>query len=82
MQMFTSVHYTGKDLNTEYRNGEPWKKVFGPIFVYLNSISGKNSYQALWANAKKQVCLVYAWVFFFFWINLDGIYQLTLDIYD
>ncbi|KAF2283862.1 hypothetical protein GH714_016606 [Hevea brasiliensis] len=39
LNMFTSTHYTGKDLNTQYRNGKPWKKVFGPVYAFLNSIS-------------------------------------------
>ncbi|CAI0405315.1 unnamed protein product [Linum tenue] len=51
LNMFTSTHYTGKDLNTAYRNGEPWKKVLGPVFVYLNS--GDTS--TLWRDAKEQM---------------------------
>ncbi|XP_055959712.1 uncharacterized protein LOC126654761 [Mercurialis annua] len=54
LNMFTSNHYTGKDLDTEYRNGEPWKKVLGPVFVYLNSIARYNS-SALWEDAKSQM---------------------------
>jgi hypothetical protein len=53
--MFTSTHYAGKDLNTAYRNGEPWKKVLGPVFVYLNSISPKENSSMLWEDAKEQV---------------------------
>lgn len=53
--MFTSTHYAGKDLNTAYRNGEPWKKVLGPVYVYLNSISASEDPEALWENAKEQV---------------------------
>lgn len=53
--MFTSTHYAGKDLNTEYRNGEPWKKVLGPVLVYLNSISPKENSSMLWEDAKEQV---------------------------
>ncbi|CAN0878488.1 Rhamnogalacturonate lyase [Linum grandiflorum] len=52
---FTSVHYAGLDMNTEYRNGEPWKKVFGPVFIYLNSIVPSNDYVALWKDAKIQM---------------------------
>ncbi|KAF2295763.1 hypothetical protein GH714_033898 [Hevea brasiliensis] len=54
-EMFTSTHYAGKDLNTEYRNGEPWKKVLGPSYVYLNSISPSEDTQALWEDAKEQM---------------------------
>lgn len=50
--MFTSLHYVGKDMNTTYTSMEPWKKVYGPIFVYLNSASSHN---LLWTDAKRQV---------------------------
>ncbi|KAG8642807.1 rhamnogalacturonate lyase isoform X1 [Manihot esculenta] len=55
LNMFTSTHYAGKDLNTAYRNGEPWKKVLGPVYVYLNSISASEDPEALWENAKEQM---------------------------
>ncbi|OAY54379.2 hypothetical protein MANES_03G066613v8 [Manihot esculenta] len=55
LNMFGSVHYAGKDLNTEYRNGEPWKKVFGPVYVYLNSIPPSENPKALWEDAKRQM---------------------------
>ncbi|XP_043811011.1 rhamnogalacturonate lyase B-like [Manihot esculenta] len=54
LNMFGSVHYAGKDLNAAYRNGEPWKKVFGPVFVYLNSVPSVNP-KALWEDAKRQM---------------------------
>lgn len=54
--MFSSVHYVGKDMNTTYKSKEPWKKVFGPVFVYLNSASSNN---LLWTDAKRQVLLPY-----------------------
>ncbi|CAK7349920.1 unnamed protein product [Dovyalis caffra] len=54
LSMFTSTHYTGMDLDTKYRTGEGWKKVFGPIFVYLNSIPSRKDYRSLWDDAKKQ----------------------------
>ncbi|GAV85154.1 Rhamnogal_lyase domain-containing protein, partial [Cephalotus follicularis] len=53
--MFHSTHYTGKDIDTSYRNGEPWKKVFGPVFVYLNSISPQQHRLTLWEDAKTQM---------------------------
>ncbi|CAN1328525.1 Rhamnogalacturonate lyase, partial [Linum perenne] len=49
--IFTSIHTFGLDLLTEYRNGEPWKKAFGPILVYLNSDA---DHSALWKDAKSQ----------------------------
>ncbi|CAI0403904.1 unnamed protein product [Linum tenue] len=55
LAMFTSVHYSGLDMVTEYRNGEPWKKVFGPVMVYLNSIVPSNDHAALWQDAKAQM---------------------------
>ncbi|CAN1288425.1 Rhamnogalacturonate lyase [Linum perenne] len=52
---FTSTHYAGLDMATGYRNGEPWKKVFGPVFIYLNSNApNSNDYAALWKDAKTQ----------------------------
>jgi rhamnogalacturonan endolyase len=54
--MFVSTHYAGKDVRVNFEEGEPWKKVFGPIFVYLNSASSQNNpQQVLWENAKEQV---------------------------
>lgn len=52
--MFLSSHYAGPDFGASVQQGEPWKKVFGPVFVYLNSDSGKK-HDALWENAKRQV---------------------------
>ncbi|CAN1850876.1 Rhamnogalacturonate lyase [Linum perenne] len=48
---FTSTHYYGLDMLTEYRNGEAWKKIFGPIFIYLNS----GDRAAMWKDAKAQL---------------------------
>ncbi|GFY87700.1 rhamnogalacturonate lyase family protein [Actinidia rufa] len=36
LSVFISNHYAGI-LSLEFEEGEPWKKVFGPIFIYLNS---------------------------------------------
>ncbi|XP_018459993.2 uncharacterized protein LOC108830922 [Raphanus sativus] len=52
LSMFTSLHYAGKDMNTTYTSMEPWKKMYGPIFVYLNSASSHN---LLWTDAKRQM---------------------------
>ncbi|CAK7339754.1 unnamed protein product [Dovyalis caffra] len=58
LSMFTSTHYSGKDLNTKYRNGKPWKKVVGPVFVYLNSISSlEDPTKTLWEDAKDQMSI-------------------------
>ncbi|CAK9156014.1 unnamed protein product [Ilex paraguariensis] len=55
LAVFISGHYSGKDLNVFFRDGEPWKKVFGPVFVYLNSGSGGDNHQTLWQDAKEQM---------------------------
>lgn len=36
------------------KEGEAWKKVFGPVFFYLNSDSS-NNHPTLWEDAKRQV---------------------------
>ncbi|EOX91884.1 Rhamnogalacturonate lyase family protein, putative [Theobroma cacao] len=54
LSMFVSTHYTGKDIETSYNEGEPWKKVFGPVLIYLNSAS-KDARKTLWEDAKRQL---------------------------
>lgn len=34
---------------------EPWKKVFGPVFVFLNSLPAEEDPISLWEDAKQQV---------------------------
>ncbi|KAF5738047.1 rhamnogalacturonate lyase B isoform X1 [Tripterygium wilfordii] len=53
LNMFVSTHYAGEDLDTHYSSEEPWKKVFGPVLIYLNSQPNNNS--SLWEDAKKQM---------------------------
>lgn len=54
--MFVSAHYGGVDVVINFKSGEPWKKVFGPVFIYLNTTSDKeNAVSVLWENAKEQV---------------------------
>lgn len=55
--MFVSTHYGGEDLVVKFGEGEKWKKVFGPVFIYLNSVSGHNTNDTtfLWGDAKEQV---------------------------
>lgn len=53
--MFHSTHYGGNDLVMRFKNGEPWKKVFGPYLVHLNSNPGQGDPGALWKQAKEQV---------------------------
>lgn len=56
--MFVSTHYGGEDLVIKFGKGEAWKKVFGPVFIYLNSTSdGTNAASLLWGDAKTQVII-------------------------
>ena len=38
-----------------FKEGETYKKVFGPIFVYFNSASKDKNSQTLWTDAVQQV---------------------------
>lgn len=41
-----------------FEDGEPWKKVLGPLFVYANSVTNEGDSHQLWEDAKQQVfCL-------------------------
>ncbi|KAL0812927.1 hypothetical protein Bca101_069370 [Brassica carinata] len=56
LQVFMSAHYTGEDLVPKFSEGEAWKKVFGPVFVYLNSSTDDdNDPLWLWQDAKSQM---------------------------
>uniref|UniRef100_A0A2P2INM9 rhamnogalacturonan endolyase n=2 Tax=Rhizophora mucronata TaxID=61149 RepID=A0A2P2INM9_RHIMU len=55
LAMFHSAHYAGKDLVPRFRAGEHWKKVFGPVFIYLNSASHGDDPHLLWEDAKIQM---------------------------
>ncbi|TQE14274.1 hypothetical protein C1H46_000193 [Malus baccata] len=52
--MFVSTHYAGKEVGMRFAEGEAWKKVFGPVFVYLNSVPTLNE-TILWENANEQL---------------------------
>ncbi|AET03356.2 probable rhamnogalacturonate lyase B isoform X1 [Medicago truncatula] len=54
LSMFVSPHYAGKDVTMEFEEGETYKKVFGPIFVYLNTASSENDNATLWSDAVQQ----------------------------
>ncbi|XP_048437462.1 probable rhamnogalacturonate lyase B isoform X2 [Pyrus x bretschneideri] len=54
-EMFLSAHYSGEDLVMKLKPDEPWKKVFGPVFIYLNSKSDATDPSLLWDDAKKQM---------------------------
>lgn len=53
--MFHGTHYIGDDILAHFQEGETWRKVFGPIFVYLNSTPDVSNAHNLWIDAKKQV---------------------------
>lgn len=55
LQMFHGTHYIGNEILAHFQEGEAWRKVFGPIFVYLNSTSDASKAYNLWIDAKKQV---------------------------
>ncbi|XP_064965993.1 uncharacterized protein LOC135612876 [Musa acuminata AAA Group] len=55
VSMFVSSHYSGVDTVPKFRNGEYWKKVFGPVFIYLNSAPDKSDPKLLWEDAQKQM---------------------------
>ncbi|KAK7407178.1 hypothetical protein VNO78_08875 [Psophocarpus tetragonolobus] len=55
LSMFVSTHYAGKEVAMIFGEGETYKKVFGPIFVYLNSIPNKAQFRSLWSDAVEQL---------------------------
>ena len=53
--MFLGTHYVGNDIVLSIGDGEYWKKVMGPVFIYLNSGPRRGGdLRALWADAKAQ----------------------------
>ncbi|KAL6640477.1 hypothetical protein ACP70R_021600 [Stipagrostis hirtigluma subsp. patula] len=52
--MFMGTHYIGKDMVVNLAGGEYWKKVLGPVFIYLNSSPKRGDLRALWQDAKAQ----------------------------
>lgn len=54
LKMFLSGHYAGKDLVPKFGPGEAWKKVFGPVLIYVNSATCGDP-RLLWEDAKMQV---------------------------
>ncbi|GAU23286.1 hypothetical protein TSUD_237400 [Trifolium subterraneum] len=55
LSMFVSTHYAGKTVAMEFKEGEAYKKAFGPIFVYLNSAPSKDKFKSLWSDAKQKL---------------------------
>jgi hypothetical protein len=46
---------TGQDLVPKFRAGEPWKKVFGPVFIYHNYAPIGDYPFWLWEDARIQM---------------------------
>ncbi|XP_020195808.1 uncharacterized protein [Aegilops tauschii subsp. strangulata] len=54
LTMFMGTHYIGSDMVARIEAGEHWKKVMGPVFIYLNSNPERGGFQPLWEDAKAQ----------------------------
>ncbi|KAF8411333.1 hypothetical protein HHK36_003880 [Tetracentron sinense] len=66
LAMFLSAHYSGEDLVPKFQDNEPWKKVFGPVFIYLNSVFTGEDPNWLWEDAKDQMYIeVQSWPYSF-----------------
>ncbi|XP_060963308.1 probable rhamnogalacturonate lyase B [Cannabis sativa] len=57
LAMFLSAHYAGEDMVLKFQSNEPWKKVFGPVFIYLNSLPNGTDTLHLWDDAKIQMMI-------------------------
>ncbi|KAK2991226.1 hypothetical protein RJ640_001454 [Escallonia rubra] len=66
LAVFLSAHYAGDPLVPKFDMGEPWKKVFGPVFIYLNSVMNGDDPFTLWDDAKQQTLFeVQSWPYNF-----------------
>ncbi|CAK9313024.1 unnamed protein product [Citrullus colocynthis] len=66
LAVFISAHYAGEDLVPKIGAGEEWKKVFGPVFIYLNSTYDSTDALQLWEDAKAQATIeVKSWPYSF-----------------
>ncbi|XP_057794981.1 probable rhamnogalacturonate lyase B [Salvia miltiorrhiza] len=54
LAMFHGSHYIGDDMVAHFEQGEVWRKVLGPFFVYLNTTKDVSQSYNLWTDAKKQ----------------------------
>nr|XP_043636559.1 probable rhamnogalacturonate lyase B [Erigeron canadensis] len=55
LAVLSSTHYGGSELVLKFSEKESWKKVFGPIFIYLNTISDGEDPHTLWDDANNQM---------------------------
>ncbi|KAI3891720.1 hypothetical protein MKX03_001228 [Papaver bracteatum] len=66
LAIFQSNHYAGESLDTKLQHGDPWKKVFGPVFIYLNSVPDGKDPLLLWEDSKRQMKIeVNSWPYSF-----------------
>ncbi|XP_068656080.1 uncharacterized protein [Aristolochia californica] len=66
LSVFLSAHYAGDDLSPKFQSDEQWKKVFGPVFIYLNSTKVGEDLRSLWDDAKTQMIIeVQSWPYRF-----------------
>ncbi|KAI8023647.1 NADH dehydrogenase [ubiquinone] 1 alpha subcomplex subunit 8-B [Camellia lanceoleosa] len=57
LSMFFSTHYLWGQSTIKLRDGEPWKKVFGLLLIYLNSPLIEEDALTLWEDAKEQMLI-------------------------
>ncbi|GAA0170119.1 lyase [Lithospermum erythrorhizon] len=55
LAIFATSHYAGEDLLLKFEAREAWKKVYGPVFIYLNAVPDKCDPLSLWDDAKIQM---------------------------
>ncbi|KAI3926778.1 hypothetical protein MKW92_014140 [Papaver armeniacum] len=55
LTVFLSSHYIGQDGVPIFQDGEAWKKVYGPVFIYLNTGPAGTKESALYDDAEKQL---------------------------
>ncbi|CAL5205313.1 unnamed protein product [Lathyrus oleraceus] len=67
LAVFLSAHYSGEDLVPKFKANEAWKKVFGPVFIYVNSPYNEDDDPIkLWDDAKLQMLVeVQSWPYNF-----------------
>ncbi|KAG6608125.1 Transcription initiation factor IIA subunit 2, partial [Cucurbita argyrosperma subsp. sororia] len=54
LTVFHSAHYAGAAMVIRFGSNEAWKKVYGPVFIHINSLPEKEDPLRLWQNAKEQ----------------------------
>ncbi|KAK7386695.1 hypothetical protein VNO78_27030 [Psophocarpus tetragonolobus] len=55
LNILHTTHYSGKEVTMAIKEGESFKKVYGPVFAYLNSVASGHNSQALWSDAVEQL---------------------------